>query len=225
MKLSNRLVIGAVLGAASLQASAVELKTTEEKISYIVGMNYGQQIKADNVPFEEAAFLQAIKDVLNGTPPRLNQEEAQAAIAAFQQQRQAEVQKLAEQNKRDGEQFLTANSNKPGVKVTDSGLQYKVIKAGSGKQPTPESTVSVNYRGTLIDGTEFDSSYKRGQPATFPVNGVIKGWTEALQMMKEGAKWELYIPADLAYGERGAGSGVIGPNATLVFEVELLEVK
>ena len=130
----------------------------------------------------------------------------------------------AEKNTTEGEKFLTENKNKPGVKTTASGLQYKVLKEGSGSPPKETDTVVVNYRGTLIDGTEFDSSYKRGEPATFPVNRVIKGWTEALQLMKPGSKSQLFIPANLAYGERGAG-GDIGPNATLIFEVELLNVK
>ena len=224
MNVLKNIGIALALGAMSTQALAAELKTTEQRISYLVGMNYGQQIKAENIPLDEAAFMQAIKDALAGTPSRLTQEEAQATVAAFQKQRQAEASKVADENKKAGEQFLTANRNKPGVKETESGLQYKVLKAGTGKQPAPTDTVSVHYRGTLIDGTEFDSSYGRGQPASFPVNGVIPGWQEALPMMKEGAKLELYIPSELAYGERGAG-GNIGPNSTLVFEVELLEVK
>ncbi len=224
MNLLKNIGIVAALSVAGAPALAAELKTTEQRISYLVGMNYGQQMKADNLPLDEAAFMQAIRDAFSGTPSRLTQEEAQATIAAFQEQRQAAAQQAAAENKKAGEAFLTANRNKPGVKETDSGLQYKVIKAGTGKQPTSTDTVSVHYRGTLIDGTEFDSSYRRGQPASFPVNGVIPGWQEALPMMKEGAKWELYIPSDIAYGERGAG-GTIGPNSTLVFEVELLEVK
>src|SRR5204863_9102484 len=130
----------------------------------------------------------------------------------------------AEKNTTEGEKFLAENKNKPGVKTTGSGLQYKVLKEGSGTPPKETDTVVVNYRGTLIDGTEFDSSYKRGEPATFPVNRVIKGWTEALQLMKPGAKYQLFIPSDLAYGPGGTG-GDIGPNATLIFEVELMSVK
>ncbi len=224
MKQLRNVALATALGAIALPAVAAELKTTEQKISYLIGLNYGQQIRADNVPLDEEAFLQAIRDVLQGKPSRLSQEEAQAAIQTFQQQRQTQARELAEKNKAEGERFLTANRNKPGVKVTESGLQYKVIEEGSGKQPSANSKVTVHYRGTLIDGTEFDSSYGRGQPATFPVNGVIPGWQEALKMMKEGAKWQLFIPSDLAYGERGAG-GRIGPNATLVFDVELLKVE
>jgi FKBP-type peptidyl-prolyl cis-trans isomerase FklB len=136
----------------------------------------------------------------------------------------AHREKAAEENLREGQAFLSENAQKDGVKTTESGLQYEVIEKGSGKTPTPESTVTVHYRGTLIDGTEFDSSLRRGEPATFPVNGVIAGWTEALQLMSEGAKYKLYIPADLAYGERGAGQA-IGPNETLIFDVELLSVE
>ena len=140
-------------------------------------------------------------------------------------EKQAERNKqLAEKNKTEGEAFLAQNSKKEGVKTLPSGLQYKVIKEGTGKTPKADDTVVTNYRGTSIDGTEFDSSYKRGQPATFPVKGVIAGWTEALQLMKEGSKWELFIPSNLAYGERGAGN-FIGPNAALVFEIELITVK
>jgi len=149
-------------------------------------------------------------------------------IQAFQKEMQAkmvaEMQALAAKNKAAGEAFLAENAKKEGVVVTDSGLQYKIIEEGEGPSPGPSDMATVNYRGTLIDGTQFDSSYDRGQPATFPVGGVIAGWTEALQLMKPGAKWQLFIPADLAYGERGAGKD-IGPNSTLVFDVELLSVE
>jgi FKBP-type peptidyl-prolyl cis-trans isomerase FklB len=134
------------------------------------------------------------------------------------------MKKAAEKNKKDGAAFLAENKKKEGVVTLPSGLQYKIITQGTGNTPKATDTVTVNYRGSLVDGTEFDSSYKRGQPATFPVNGVIKGWTEALQLMKEGAKWQLFIPSDLAYGEKGAGN-VIGPNATLIFDVELISAK
>jgi FKBP-type peptidyl-prolyl cis-trans isomerase FklB len=145
-------------------------------------------------------------------------------MMAFQKEVMAKQAEVAKKNKAEGEAFLAENKKKEGVKTTASGLQYKVIKPGKGKKPKSSDTVTVNYRGTLIDGTEFDSSYKRGQPATFQVSGVIPGWTEGLQLMEEGAKWQLFIPSNLAYGERGAG-GVIGPNATLIFEVELLSIQ
>jgi len=159
-----------------------------------------------------------------GNEPRMTREEVEKTLAAYQERRKAEVAAKAETNKKAGEAFLANNRTQPGVKVTASGLQYQILEEGKGATPSATDTVVVNYRGTLLDGSEFDSSYKRGQPATFPVNGVIQGWQEALQMMKEGAKWKLFVPANLAYGERGAGAS-IGPNATLTFEVELLEIK
>ena len=158
----------------------------------------------------------------------MSQEDIRAAITGLQQRLQAarekEMKEMAAKNLDEGKKFLVENQKKGGIKTLPSGLQYKVLTEGSGKMPKAEDTVTVNYKGTLIDGTEFDSSYKRGQPATFQVKGVIKGWTEALQLMKQGAKWQLFIPPELAYGERGAGRD-IGPNATLIFEVELISVK
>jgi FKBP-type peptidyl-prolyl cis-trans isomerase FklB len=208
----------------SASASAADLKTDQQRFSYIIGMQIGQQMKNDGITLDEDAFMQAIRDAASGTPSRLSQEEAQTTMQHMQEERAKVAEQEGEKNKQAGEKFLADNRGKPGVKVLPNGLQYKVLKAGTGAKPSATDTVEVNYRGTLIDGTEFDSSYKRGQPATFPVNGVIKGWTQALQMMNEGSKWQLFIPADLAYGSRGAG-GVIGPNATLVFEVELLKIK
>jgi FKBP-type peptidyl-prolyl cis-trans isomerase FklB len=208
----------------SASASAADLKTDQQRFSYIIGMQIGQQMKKDGITLDEEAFMQAIRDAASGTPSRLSQEEAQTTMQHMQEERAKVAEQEGEKNKQAGEKFLADNRGKPGVKVLPNGLQYKVLKAGTGAKPSATDTVEVNYRGTLIDGTEFDSSYKRGQPATFPVNGVIKGWTQALQMMNEGSKWQLFIPADLAYGSRGAG-GVIGPNATLVFEVELLKIK
>jgi FKBP-type peptidyl-prolyl cis-trans isomerase FklB len=171
--------------------------------------------------------VQGIRDSLTGKKTLLTESEARETIMALQKDLQAKMQEKlkaqAEKNKKEGEAFLAENRGKKGVKTLPSGLQYKVITDGKGRSPLATDTVTVNYRGTLIDGTEFDNSYKRGQPATFPVNGVIKGWTEALQLMKEGSKWQLFIPSNLAYGERSAG-GRIGPNATLIFEVDLIKV-
>jgi FKBP-type peptidyl-prolyl cis-trans isomerase FklB len=206
------------------QALALDLDTDKKRFSYIIGMQIGQQLRNDNIELDEAAFMAAIRDVAAGNKPQLSQQELQATMQRIQQQRQAESQKIAEKNTLEGQKFLEENKKKAGVKVLPSGLQYKVIKSGSGTSPKATDTVEVNYRGTLIDGTEFDSSYSRGQPATFPVNGVIKGWQEALQAMKEGGKWQIYVPAELAYGSRGAGAK-IGPNATLIFDVELLKIK
>lgn len=205
------------------QALALDLNSDKKRFSYIIGMQIGQQIKGDNIDLDEAAFMAAIKDTLAGVKPRLSQQDIQTTMQHIQQKRQAEEQKMGEQNLLEGRKFLDANKNKLGVKVLPSGLQYKVIKEGTGAMPKATDTVEVDYRGTLLDGKEFDSSYGRGQPAKFPVNGVIKGWQEALQAMKVGSKWEIYVPADLAYGPRGAG-GLIGPNATLIFDIELHKI-
>ncbi len=214
----------ALAGLGASQALAAKLDSDEQRFSYIIGFQVAQQIKADGVDLDFEAFKAAFEDVKAGKQPRLSEGDMQATLQRMQEKRMQEAQAKAAENTKSGEAFLAANAKKPGVKTTDSGLQYKVVKAGSGKQPSGSDMVEVHYRGTLIDGTEFDSSYSRGEPTSFPVNGVIRGWTEALTMMKEGAKWELYIPSDLAYGPRGAGA-LIGPNATLVFEVELLKVK
>src|SRR5207302_6566346 len=174
------------------------------------------------------ALIVGMKEALSGKEATMSKEEREKTLETFQKEmmeKQAAASKeAASKNQAEGEKFLAENKKKDGVKTTASGLQYKVIKEGSGESPKETDTVVTNYRGTLIDGTEFDSSYKRNEPASFPVNRVIKGWTEALQLMKPGAKYQLFIPASLAYGERGAG-GDIGPNATLIFEVELMNVK
>ena len=205
------------------QASALDLDTDKKRFSYIVGMQVGQQLKGDNIDLDEAAFMAAIKDRMTGAKLQINPADIQATLTRIQKQRDIEMTKLGETNKSAGQKFLAANKEKAGVKILPSGVQYKIIKPGTGASPKASDTVEVNYRGTLIDGTEFDSSYSRGQPASFPVNGVIKGWQEALQVMKEGAHWQIVVPSELAYGENGAG-GAIGPNATLIFEVELLKI-
>jgi FKBP-type peptidyl-prolyl cis-trans isomerase len=222
-------VIGIVLlaGAAWAEEAAV-LKTQKDKVSYGIGMNIGKSLKKDAVDVDADLLVKGLKDSLSDGKTLLSEEEYRATLTALQKEmmeKQAEATKaLAEKNKKDGEAFLSENGKKEGVVTLPSGLQYKVIKSGTGKSPKPADTVETHYRGTLIDGTEFDSSYKRGQTATFPVDGVIPGWTEALQKMKEGDKWQLFVPSNLAYGERGAGRD-IGPNATLIFEVELIAVK
>jgi len=213
-----------VMAAVSGQAVADELQSLDERMSYIAGMQMGQQMEAQGIPLDRKAFMMGMEDAMAGNQPRLTREEVQQTLTAYHERRQAETKAMAETNKKAGEAFLAKNRTQPGVKVTDSGLQYQILAEGKGASPSAADTVVVNYRGTLLDGSEFDSSYKRGQPATFPVNGVIPGWQEALQMMKEGAKWKIFVPANLAYGERGAGAS-IGPNATLTFEVELLEIK
>jgi len=216
------------LSGASFAADAPELKTDKEKISYSIGMDIGGNLKRGSVEVDPDLLAKGLKDSYGGGKTILTEDQAAQALADFQEAlmaKQAETMKvLSEKNMADGEKFLAENAMKEGVKVLPSGLQYKEITPGTGKSPKPADTVTTHYKGTLIDGTEFDSSYKRGQPATFPVSGVIPGWTEALQLMKEGSKWQLFVPPKLAYGEKGVGQ-VIGPNATLIFEVELLTVK
>ena len=216
------------LSGAAFAADAPELKTDKEKLSYSIGMDIGGNLKRQSVEVDPDLLAKGVKDSYGGGKAILTEDEARKTITDFQKTlmaKQAEtMHKLAEKNKGEGEKFLAENGKKEGVKTLPSGLQYKEIAPGTGKSPKTADTVTTHYKGTLIDGTEFDSSYKRGQPATFQVSGVIPGWTEALQLMKEGAKWQLFVPSNLAYGERGAGRE-IGPNATLVFEVELISVK
>jgi len=210
---------------AAKSAEAPELKTRKEKFSYALGMNIGDSLanlKKQSVEFDPNLVAQGLKDLLSGGKTRLTVEEAQAVLKEVQQ---AKMQEVSAKNKSDGEAFLAANKTKEGVVTLPSGLQYKILNAGNGPKPTAADTVVCNYRGTLVDGTEFDSSYKRGQPATFPVGGVIKGWTEALQLMAVGSKWQLYIPSDLAYGEQGMPRGGIQPNSTLIFDVELISIQ
>jgi len=208
------------------------LKTQQEKASYAIGANIGRGMKKDGVQIDSRVLSRGISDALAGRKLAMTDEEMQAALTTLQaevrKKLEAEAAAAAAANKAAGDQFLAANKTKEGVVSLPSGLQYKILKAGTGPKPTAADQVECNYKGTLVDGTEFDSSYKRGQPATFPVGQVIKGWTEALQLMPVGSKWELFVPSNLAYGERGAGqrgADVIGPNSTLIFEVELLSIK
>jgi FKBP-type peptidyl-prolyl cis-trans isomerase len=213
--------------AAKGPASAA-LPTQKDKESYAIGMNWGSQLRKQSVDVNPDILVQGMKDALSGGKTLLTEDEARAALAELQTglraKQEQRMKELGEANKKEGEVFLAANKAKEGVLTLPSGLQYKILQPGTGAKPTATDTVVCNYRGTLINGTEFDSSYKRGQPATFPVGRVIKGWTEALQLMPTGSKWQLVIPSDLAYGERGAGAD-IGPNATLIFEVELLSIQ
>jgi|APGre2960657423_1045063.scaffolds.fasta_scaffold18178_3 FKBP-type peptidyl-prolyl cis-trans isomerase FklB len=222
------LALSLIACTATAADTKMTLKDDKDKISYSIGLNIGRSMKSEGLPINPDALAAAMKDVFSGAKPLLTDEEVKVVMENFQKEMQAKQLKSREEglgkNKAEGEKFLADNKKKAGVKSTASGLQYTVIKDGTGKTPKATDTVSTHYRGTLINGTEFDSSYKRGEPAEFPVNGVIKGWTEALQLMKEGSKWQLYIPSDLAYGERGAGKD-IGPNSTLIFEIELLKVK
>ncbi|MBN7798253.1 FKBP-type peptidyl-prolyl cis-trans isomerase [Parahaliea mediterranea] len=209
------------------QAAAASLETTGERLSYGIALGLGQRMATDNVPLDVNAFTAGLRDGLEGKEPRLTPEEIQAEMQAYQQKVQAEAQaardEAAKANEQASAEFLAENAAREGVVTTESGLQYEVLESGDGETPSADDTVDVNYRGTLIDGTEFDSSYKRGQSVQFGVGQVIAGWTEALQLMPVGSKWKLYIPSDLAYGAGGAGN-LIGPNAALVFEVELLDI-
>jgi FKBP-type peptidyl-prolyl cis-trans isomerase FklB len=205
---------------AGAKTASSPLPSEKDKNSYAVGANIGQQLYQQHLTpdmLDSPSFLRGLRDALQNKPLLLSQDEVKAAYDRIQDM-------MKEENLKEGQEFLAKNKSKEGVVTTPSGLQYKVLTTGTGPKPTAGDTVVCDYRGTLIDGKEFDSSYKRGQSATFPVSGVIKGWTEALQMMPVGSKWELYIPPDLAYGGRGAGPD-IGPNSTLVFQVELHSIK
>ena len=229
--MANRLVmilIAGFLAGSAVAQEAPALKSQKEKVSYALGMDLGNQFRKQSTDVDPALLYQGLKDALAGGKTLLTEEEARAAIAVLQNElakKQAEAAKiLGEKNKKEGEAFLAANKGKEGVVVLPSGLQYKILKQGEGAKPTAEDTVVCHYRGTLVDGTEFDSSYKRNQPAAFAVKGVIKGWTEALQLMTVGSRWQLFVPPELAYGER-ARSNIIGPNSTLIFEVELISIQ
>jgi len=204
------------------------IKTPKEAMGYSLGVGAAQNLKHLGVDVDADAMIRGIRDVYAGSKLALSEEDLQAAAREFQNEilkKQAEAAAAAgDANRKEGDAFLAANKTKEGVVVLPSGLQYKIIKAGDGKKPAETDTVEVNYRGTLINGTEFDSSFKRGVPATFKVNQVIPGWVEALKLMPVGSKWQLFVPSDLAYGPRAMGP-LIGPNSTLIFEVELLSVK
>jgi FKBP-type peptidyl-prolyl cis-trans isomerase len=221
-------LLAVALGAAlvSTTASAVELKTDEQKESYAIGLQLGLQLQpVDNIDFD--ALTAGLKTTYAQEEPKMTPEEVNATLMGLQQKMQEKqrmaFEKLSNDNLEKGKAYLAENAKKKGVKTTESGLQYEELTAGSGASPTQDDTVKVHYRGTLIDGTEFDSSYARNEPVSFPLNGVIAGWTEGLQLIKEGGKARLVIPSDLAYGPGGMGNA-IGPNETLIFEVELLEV-
>jgi FKBP-type peptidyl-prolyl cis-trans isomerase len=230
MRMRQRWVIllGILLLAsmANAQESTI-LKDRKDRISYSIGADIGKGLKNLPVGVNLDLVFKGIKDMLSETRPLMTEQEVRETMTVFQKEmaawQQNRLKATAEKNKKEGEVYLSENQKREGVVTLPSGLQYKVLKPGEGKTPTETDTVTVNYRGMLINGTEFDSSYRRGQPAAFPVKGVIAWWTEALKLMQEGAKWQLFIPPSLAYGERGSGSQ-IGPNATLIFEVELVSV-
>jgi FKBP-type peptidyl-prolyl cis-trans isomerase FklB len=200
------------------------LKDQKDKISYTIGLNIGDNIKKQAIDVNPQALLKGIQDAISGAKPLLTEAEMKEVLTALQAQKQKEMVAVAAKNKQEGEAFLAANKTKEGVKTLPSGLQYKVIKQGAGAKPKDTDTVKANYKGSLLDGTVFDSSEQHGGPATFQVNRVIKGWTEALQLMEVGSKWQIFIPSNLAYDEAGA-AGVIGPNATLIFDVELVSIE
>jgi len=229
-------VLAAFVSSGVVLAKEPDLKTEDQKFAYIMGLEMGsrlsQQFKQQGLELDMNIVTAGILDSATGKDPKLSKEEIDTTLESFgtkMQEKQkvmaaaheAEMKKAGEKNEKEGKAFLKANAKKSGVKTTKSGLQYKVLVEGKGPKPKETDTVTVNYRGSFIDGKEFDSSIKRGEPATFAVNQVIAGWTEALQLMPEGSKWEVYIPSDLAYGP--GGSGPIAPNSTLVFEVELLK--
>jgi FKBP-type peptidyl-prolyl cis-trans isomerase len=217
-----------ILATQVFAAENGALKSQKEKISYTLGTDVAKSVKQIGVDIDPEIFTKGVKDALAGTKSLMTEEEMKTVMTAFKQEMTAKQmeknQKAGEKNKKEGEAFLAENKKKAGIKTLPSGLQYKVMKEGTGKTPKKTDKVSCQYQGTLIDGSEFDSSYKRGTPATFPVDGVIPGWTEALQMMKVGSKWQLFIPSKLAYGDRGAGP-IIGPNSVLIFTIELLSIQ
>ena len=213
---------------ATTAKAPLVLSTQKAKLSYALGMNIGAGVKSQPVDIDPDILARGMKDAMTGAKPLLTEDEAKAVLTQAQnelrQQQQAKTKQEGEANKKEGEAFLAANKTKEAVVTLPDGLQYKILTAGTGPKPTATDSVVCNYRGTLVNGTEFDSSYKRGQPVTFPVNGVIKGWQEALPLMPVGSKWQLFVPSDLAYGDH-AMSADLGPNSTLIFEVELLSIK
>ncbi len=220
-------VVAGLLPMAKASDTNAMFPNEISRVSYALGVMYGNGWKSQDVDVDVDLFAKAVKTIQSGSATMLSKEEAQQTLQAFgksiQAKQQAKQAELAVKNKVDGEAFLSKNKTQAGVSTLPDGLQYSIITSGAGPIPTASDTVTVNYRGTLIDGTEFDSSIKRGQPASFPVGGVIHGWTEALEKMPVGSKWKLFIPADLAYGE--AGRPGIPPNSTLIFEVELLSIQ
>ena len=204
------------------------LKTKKDKISYAIGMDIGKNLKKQPVELNPEVISQGLWDAMSDGKTLMTEQEYMETMTNFRnemtQKQTAQMKEAGDKNKKEGGKFLVENKKKEGVKTTASGLQYKVLTKGTGVSPKATDIVTVHYKGTLIDGKEFDSSYSRGEPTSFPVNGVIKGWTEALQLMKAGSKWQLFIPSELAYGERGAGRN-IGPHSALIFDVELISIK
>ncbi len=223
MKIKQGIAIALLGLSTTAVADEVKLDTDQQKVSYVLGYQAGAQMKQQNMNVDFDTLTKAIKDGLDGATPRLAGEQAAEVMRKFQADQRAQQVKIGEDNAKAGAAFLAENKGKPGVVTLENGLQYKIIKEGTGNTPKATDSVSVHYRGTLIDGKEFDSSYSRGEPTSFPVNRVIPGWTQILQLMKEGAKWQAFIPSELAYGAQGAG-GNIGPNSTLIFDIELIKI-
>ena len=229
MKVRLATVAVALLFFASSVYAADEMipKTPKEKISYIIGVQLGNDMKRESIELDPAFVAKGLQDLLLGNELLIGDKEAKDFVATYQKEKAArlaeERKKLGEKNREEGVAFLAKNKEKEGVKTLPSGLQYKVLKEGAGRAPKATDTVVTQFKGTFINGAEFDSSYRRNEPMTLRVNAIIPGWTEALQLMKEGSKWQLFVPPELAYGEQGAGP--VGPNATLIFEVELVAVK
>jgi len=223
-----------IIAAASMSLimgtaiAATNLSSKEDKLSYSIGADFGANFKNQGIQINSDAFSQGLKDAMSGAKLQMTQEQMKDTIQKFQQELMAKkikaIKEQADANKKKGEAFLKANAKKPGVVSLPSGLQYQVITKGKGAKPTKEDTVTVEYTGTLIDGKVFDSSEKTGKPATFKLSQVIPGWTEALQLMQEGATWKIFVPSKLAYGQRGVG-GPIGPNETLIFKIHLISIK
>lgn len=225
IKISTLLVIPALMGFAGCNKDGgkdVKLDNDKAKLSYVIGQQIGRNLKGQKIDVDAHVLAASIDDVMAGRESRISQGDMMAVMQKAQADAQSKQEGEGKENKEKGEKFLAENKNKPGVKTTKSGLQYEVIKEGKGASPKATDVVKVHYSGTLIDGTKFDSSYDRGEPAEFPLNGVIPGWTEGLQLMKVGGKNKLYIPSDLAYGPQGRPS--IPGNSTLIFEVELIEI-
>jgi len=228
MVILRAVLVVAFLSGVSLAGEAPEIKSQKEKISYSIGYQIGGDFKRQGLDLDPDLLVKGIKDAEGGAEPRISAQEMRKTLVDLKKKVEADSRKLrneqAAKSRAEGEAFLAANGKKVGVVTLPSGLQYKVLAAGKGKSPNPTDNVTVHYRGTLVDGTEFDSSYKRNAPATFGVDRVIAGWREALPMMKEGAKWQLFVPSKLAYGEQGAGSKIL-PGSALIFEVELISVQ
>lgn len=231
MKSRSAMFVGVfiiLLAGAAAAKDVPKLKTEKEKRSYAIGMDLGTGLKKMSVELDPKLLDQGLRDAMSGGKTMMTPDELRETLTSLQKELKEKeaktMQQIADKNGKEGEAFLANNKTKEGVVTLASGLQYKILKAGEGNKPTSDNTVECHYKGTLIDGTEFDSSYRRGQPVSFAVKGVISGWTEALQLMPVGSKWQLFIPAKLAYGDKVAGPR-IGPNSTLLFEVELLGIK